>query len=732
MITVKAAASKTRSYSSIRGVNFSEDHTLVGIEHSPYLVNMYKDYVKGGQAIETIAGFRRRFDFGVFYENDTVSSRKIWNFFPYSYLLNNETVNSLVVHVGNRLYRWNNYPTVETENANIELLTSNMADAQSVGFCQGGSLYVLDGNEYFVVTSSGASTVSGYVPTTRIGIIPDGNEQSAGEELEQRNMLNDSFRNTFVATSTATVYTLSEKNLTSVDRVEVYGQEVTSGFTVDLTEGTVTFETALQAPVAAGYDAGYAGVEITATKSTSNRAKITHCTLSAIYDNAIFVSGNPACGNVLFYSAFSNPTYFGVLNFVTDGIGENGITALVPYKDVLVVLKSGGDDSTVYYHSRTTVSDVIPVTYPHITGVTNVGCLGQAVSFLDDLVFVSPLGVDAIGTLSVGLERALEHRSRRIDGKLLQEDLHSVKLAEWNGYLLAYVNGNVYMADSRARVENELGEYEYEWFYLESIGVYQNQYTAYTYASELPTALLASNVSLAPTETQRTLANPPLDNGNTSKEVSTLTVNVEGVDETFNYVVDTVTALDETTSQVNRLVNAESYKIGGVFKPATIMKNLDGNIWFGTEIGVLVSFNFDLRVDGDLPSSAYEFDGRILPSAFATAFDNCGYPNCFKSTVGKSLVIKCKTISGSSLKVKARTNNTGWSYIGRINNGRFGFDDLCFDDLVFNTYDQQIFVVDERKKNWVEKQLLLYNDDFGKCFAFYYLTYEYRPLRRVK
>lgn len=54
----------SRYYGGFRGVDFSNDHTQINQSRLAYLVNMYKDYKSGqGEALETIAGFRRRADF---------------------------------------------------------------------------------------------------------------------------------------------------------------------------------------------------------------------------------------------------------------------------------------------------------------------------------------------------------------------------------------------------------------------------------------------------------------------------------------------------------------------------------------------------------------------------------------------------------------------------------------------------------------------------------------------
>ena len=64
----------SRYYAAFRGVDFSSDHTQVNESRLAYCVNMYKDYQSGqGEALETVAGFRRRAKFndsevfGIFY-----------------------------------------------------------------------------------------------------------------------------------------------------------------------------------------------------------------------------------------------------------------------------------------------------------------------------------------------------------------------------------------------------------------------------------------------------------------------------------------------------------------------------------------------------------------------------------------------------------------------------------------------------------------------------------------
>ena len=97
--------------------------------------------------------------------------------------------------------------------------------------------------------------------------------------------------------------------------------------------------------------------------------------------------------------------------------------------------------------------------------------MGACINFLDDPIFISRLGVEAVGQLSVRYERANEHRSSLIDAKIVNMDLSSAVVAEWNGYLLVLVDGCIFMADSRQRYTHAIGVNQYEWYYIENVGV---------------------------------------------------------------------------------------------------------------------------------------------------------------------------------------------------------------------------------------------------------------------
>ena len=93
-----------RYYGDFRGVDFSSDHTQVHERRLAYAVNMYRDYQSGqGQAIETIAGFRKRV---VLPEEN-----EVFGIFNFSHKDETGTVvTDVLIHAGNKLFLWENYP----------------------------------------------------------------------------------------------------------------------------------------------------------------------------------------------------------------------------------------------------------------------------------------------------------------------------------------------------------------------------------------------------------------------------------------------------------------------------------------------------------------------------------------------------------------------------------------------------------------------------------------------
>lgn len=877
---LQARETYNRYYGDFRGVDFSSDHTQVDEHRLAYAVNMYRDYQSSqGQALETIAGFRKR----VVLPEES----EVFGIFNFSHKNSeNKVVTKVLIHSGEKLYLWKNYPntanivlsetivvpepdsvvngtktfrqilpenvvtvtalaktngedltflmnydatTRELSYASSDLsagdrlllsykegiltasdaLFSSMNPAKSTSFIFNNRLYIIDGKNYLVYDGEKVVSVldNAYIPLTYINIITSGENADIGKEHEQRNILQPKFRHTFIADGTTTEFFLNENALDEISEVKVYGQAKTQGtdYTVDLAQGSIKFNTApakpeqtIQIEGTAGsenvyYPEMYAGIEVIAKKVftsvsgvTDECAEIsrliTDCTIATIYDNRVFLSGNPNYPNHIFYAArnstgYVDPSYFGILNYMQDGVGIAPITGMITVADTLMVLKDDTQqDGSSYFHTATQTGDAIqPVIYPSQQGLSGIGCLGACINFLDDPIFISRLGVEAVGQLSVRYERANEHRSSLIDAKIANMDLSSAVVAEWNGYLLVLVDGCIFMADSRQRYTHEIGVMQYEWYYIENVGVYKGQYPEYKYATQIADELqgksvkyctkckksknectcgnddniidvpimLANNVYLMNTNETLDLTgqvvNAPDDYGKETVRVFTegVAVDIDGVEYTVGVYYTIHEVYDIFTGDLVRyeayLCEGKGEYIGGVFQKATTIRDMFDNIYFGTKNGVVCSFNFDKRnSEGEIEPRWYTFDNRTIYSGCATKMDCCGIPHLTKNTVKKSTVIKTKSFRSSSAKIKVRTNKKPYTQIARINNSLFSFEDMDFTDFTFNTTEQSLFAVKEKEKQWVEKQYYIYSDEYMKPFALYYVSFRYQVVGRLK
>lgn len=597
---------------------------------------------------------------------------------------------------------------------------------------------------------------------------------------------------------------------------QIVGQTDGDKVTFNRDTGIVTFVSPPSAPEDTEMDAepndtsiryypkGYAGVVITAKKrvtavkglvdeSADIQNIIKACTMVCMYDGRVFLSGNPKYPNNVFWcgrnadTGLIDPSYWGLLNYVTDGVETIPVKAMVPVADTLAVLKGDtAQDGSVFYHTPyETGEDLVPITYPSKQGLAGTGCTGAAVNFFDDPVFVSKHGVEAIGQLSVRLERALEHRSTLIDAKLTNQDLTKAQLCEWEGYLVLSVDGKVFLADSRQAYEGAQGTKEYEWYYLEDIGAYADQYDEYRYASRLQweeheqtvapkkiswcthcnapiddcTCSNSNNWVELPLEPatevyfpsmgqsydlSRTVANPPASTGASSMSVYATDVEaytVYGTTETrtVHYVVrreENPVYTDEAQTYADPhayLVEPTGAKIGGVFHPAIIFKSIGDLLLFGTDNGQVFCFNTDQRnADGTIDAQWYTFNGRTIECGCATKMDNCGIPHLTKTTVKKSIVLKTKKFDNSAAKIKVRTNRNAFNQVARINSMALEFTKMDFQDFSFSAAEKDLFQIKEKERRWVEKQYYIYSDEYMKPFALYYLAYRYYIIGRYK
>lgn len=513
----------------------------------------------------------------------------------------------------------------------------------------------------------------------------------------------------------------------------------------------------------------------TLSKDTDTVAAIGGCTVSCAFDGRVFFTGNPKLPNTVFYThrdltGANNPTYIGVYNYINDGVGSIPNVAMIAASSMLMVFKEDTTlEGSVFYHTGqdntdTTAQDLIPRIYPSVQGVAGIGCLGAACNFADDAVFISKKGLEAIGKEQVNLERTIQHRSGRIDASLWQTIGKDTKLAEWKGYLVVLTQrGKMYLADSRrVALMQSTGEYQYEWFYLDGIGSYDGDSAVYTYVDTAEPYILLDTQDITDDDKKNAKI---LFEDEENKKIAIAIVGAkfkntkdeevefalgEG-DITQNDIVNSVEYHGVQIEYIEKDVTREGIKrkeawivektaecTGGSFSLACAVMEHNGDLYFGCENGDVCVFNTDKRgLDNEWDKTEihpkwYNRCGHRYISGFSTLADNCGYPHFNKSTCGKSLTIRAKSMRNGTFSLRARTNREDWKDIERYVASGFDFSYLNFDNVDFETKKQRIFSSREKMKKWAEKQLYFFSDGFCEPFGIYNIAYVYEIVGKVK
>lgn len=445
----------SRIYGGFRGVDFRGEE--VNLSRSPDSVNMWKDY-RETESIRT-RPLQQTFWF-THYAGD--GYKPVCGFFFFR--------DKMFIHQANVLYYHDMTRGDMMTGGGIMRLSETMNPAPSLFFAYDDKLYIMDGKNYLVYDNFNATLkeVTPYIPTTSIGRSPAG----GGKIHQDVNLLSDRRINTFIGDGKSKSFFIdapcegydNDNMIVKVNGViKTQGKDYVqmSNDAGDMTG--VSFTTAPPAPLTDGQD----NVSIEFTKKViENRGKILGCTLLQVFDNRIFVSGNPDYPNMMWHCSLNNPAYFSDLDYYQEGLDEARVTGLAAGNNALWVFREPSDNNTtIFYHSPTVDPDYGTI-YPSVHSSISTGCVGKAINFNDDIVFFSNRGMEGISG-DVTTEQAIAHRSTLVDRKLLAEkNYKNMILEEWEGYLLVIIDNKIYLADSRAMFTNG-NHVEYEWFYWE-------------------------------------------------------------------------------------------------------------------------------------------------------------------------------------------------------------------------------------------------------------------------
>lgn len=462
-------------------------------------------------------------------------------------------------------------------------------------------------------------------------------------------------------------------------------------------------------------------------------------TVCCTFDDRIFFTGNPELPNTVFYTqrdltGHNNPTYVGVLNWFDDGMGNTPNVAMMSNASTLMVLKGNTmQDGSIYYHTGADGdNDLTPRIYPSVEGLAGLGCVGMAVNFRDDCVFMSNQGLEAIAKQTVNLERTIEHRSTNIDGLMLRSDLSLARAAEWEGYLCILIDGKLFLADSRQAFEGIGGAMEYEWYYVADVCGYNNDNQKYFLADYMPPEIAefckSNSIGISDSEDRR---------------VRYIDEDKNGENDLVKSIVDDITTKYTVyyVEQGSKKYLVESYgeMENGAPDMACEICAVEDVLLFGTKDGKLLCLNNDKRGTNDeepdksrIPAEWYNNSGHAYIARAVLAMENAGVPHYTKTTVKRGTVLRLKSFEQSAFDVYATTDRQATTLLTRQSNSITTFDALDFENLGLLTADSVILAIKEKTKKWVEKQYEFRNDKPNQPFGIYSIAYRYIISGEVK
>ena len=392
---------------------------------------------------------------------------------------------------------------------------------------------------------------------------------------------------------------------------------------------------------------------------------LTHMTIACLYDGRVFFAGNPDLPNTVFYTARDrsgavNPGYVGVLNYFNAGLGQSPITALLPSVSHLAVLKGGdgAEGSVLLYEGVDTGENMLPRIYTLRQTLSGDACIGGALNFGSDPVYLSRGGVESIGYESLSASRVVLHRSTLIDAALAEKAGQSPLAAVFEGYyFLLYPDGEAYLADGRRRARTAENS-EYEWYHLTGICGHTGDLPVFRYAAgyaggDLPTVTrggVTQTLSIHPAPGALPLGATEETYAAVYPEVTTVT-GAEG--ETFSYVAE-----EEGGESRLYLVEKTGERMGGTASAPTAIASLGGKLFFGAANGQLFVVNTDRRrPGGGIPREYYSYGGHAFLAGFETGLDLCGIPNYTKRTVRNTAIAEIR--AGGEVALDVRVSHGG-------------------------------------------------------------------------
>lgn len=436
----KAPQKSIQLLEDFKGVDFTNASSNIDVNRSPNCQNMIRDVpgkVRKSLGWHTVKTY-----------DATKSINGVF------YLVKDDTP---IVHCGTNLYY------------NDTVIYSSMADNRSSGWVFNEKIYILDGTNYLVYyqTTSGDVVThhvedvctNAYIPTVTISKNPDG----GGTSYEDLNLLQAGFTEQFVVDSnhsTAKTFQLSFKPLDATTVTasilnssgEWVSKTENTDFTVNRTDGTITFNTAPGVTPLTGED----NVKITAYRTVSGYAdKIKKCKIGTLYGikggkDRLFVSGNPDFINYDWHSQQFNLTYFPDTGYSRLGSDASAIVGYTIISNNLATHKDEVDrEQNIIMRTESTDSDNNSI-FTITNSVQGAGAIAPySFAYMQtEPLFLTREGVFAVTAQDITGEKYSQNRSFYINGKLLEEEhLENAYACVFNDNYWLCINGVAYILD---------------------------------------------------------------------------------------------------------------------------------------------------------------------------------------------------------------------------------------------------------------------------------------------
>lgn len=473
-------------YDDFRGVDFSQDPTLIDRHHASDMLNMISQ--DGGAPVK----------------------RKGWEVLDSTY---EEEVNNLwsfymsgqrwyVAAIGQDIREFKR----DTGFAETVAHTNANADGKRAGFFvsflsedvtkQG--LFILNQTEYIQCVAGEEALeiteVDPYVPTVIISRDPTG-APNAGTVLEDVNLLTreriEQFTNTVSGgTSTNTAFLCTAEINTELPYSAKYLDSSDGTWkeaTIQSVSGATVTLTAAYTPDPTTED----NIRIQYYATGADKSdRIKKCTVSANYNQStvdqVFVSGNSDFPQYVWYSQEGNPTYFPDLNYLFVGGSGTGVMGFMVISSYLAIVKEqSGQDATVFL----IYSDELEISTTDTEGKTTsekqtiykcqqasvgIGAISKYCNSAlnDEPLFLSNNGIYGMVSTSITSEKVIRQRSRFLNTRLCAEaNLDKAIACTVKNYYMLFINDHGYILDGRHVTNDSSGNtnYSYDAYYWDNV-----------------------------------------------------------------------------------------------------------------------------------------------------------------------------------------------------------------------------------------------------------------------